>query len=302
MVKKIALCVGINEYAPHTGIANLRGCVNDALLIGEMLRFAGFQVRQVHNKAATKDGILSRLENEIARLRSGDYFVFWNSSHGYQLIDRSGDELLDGLDEAICTYDTDVRNPLSDDKLAGVFSRANPDATVFLGSDSCHSGTLTRSTAEGLRRDETSDRLYQSPRLWVPPDDIRFRAGQVDFDMWTLIDEKPAQRQKLDISGLNPRYFGRLGHPPPEVPSLLLSGSRADQVSWDAQYGGQFHGAMTFNFAKAVLTAWRAGKSITFAEAHEKTVEGVRARFDQNPQLQGPDNLFKQPVFGFVPF
>ena len=35
---KIALCVGQNNYDPSTGVTPLRGCVNDTLLIGEMLR------------------------------------------------------------------------------------------------------------------------------------------------------------------------------------------------------------------------------------------------------------------------
>lgn len=62
MPKKIAVCIGQNNYDPSTGVSPLRGCVNDALLIGEMLRFAGFNiVRQVHNEAATQEGILEKL-------------------------------------------------------------------------------------------------------------------------------------------------------------------------------------------------------------------------------------------------
>lgn len=301
MGRKLALCVGINEYAPRTKIPPLRGCVNDALLIGEMLRYAGFDVRQVHDRAATKKGILARLESEVARLRKDDYFVFWNSSHGYQLVDRSGDELHDGLDEAICTYDTDVRDPFSDDKIAKVFSRANREATVFLASDSCHSGTLTKSAVDSLRRNSNDPQHYRAPRLWLPPPDIRFRSGHTDFDMWALVEEKPAAKKGHDLGGVIPRTFGRLGHPPPEVPNLFLAACRADQVSWDSFFGSQFHGAMTFNFAKAVLSAWKAGKAISYAEAHKKASAGVRSRFDQDPQLDGPSAFLDMPVFGYVP-
>lgn len=300
MTRKVALCVGINDYAPATKIPSLRGCVNDALLVGEMLRHAGFEVRQVHNQAATQAGILARLERDVARLRAGDYFVFWNSSHGYQLVDRSGDELHDGLDEAVCTYDTDVRAPLSDDKLASVFSRANRKATVFLGSDSCHSGTLTRSSADALRRN-SPDKDYRAPRLWLPPEDIRFRTGQIDFDMWSLVEDQPASKDRLEPSESKPRHFGRLGHPPPEVPNLLLAACRSDQVCWDAYLGTQFHGAMTFNFAKVVLSAWKMGKAISYREAHRAMAEAVRAEFDQDPQLEGTADFADEPVFGFVP-
>jgi hypothetical protein len=301
MARKVALCVGQNEYAAHTGITPLRGCVNDAMLIGEMLRFAGFDVRQIHDKGATQQGVLGRFETEVARLREGDYFVFWNSSHGYQVKDRSGDELHDGLDEAVCTYDTDVRDPLTDDKIARIFARANPRTTIFLGSDSCHSGTLTRDFAEGLRQNGNDPKHYQAPRLWVPTEDVRFRQGLVDFDMWKLIDDEPAQKETLEPSPDELRTFGRLGHPPPEVRHLLLSGCKPEQVSWDAHYNGQNHGAMSFNFAKAVLRAWKSGKAITYAEAHQQTVDGVHERFQQDPQLEGPRTLADEPVFGFVP-
>jgi uncharacterized caspase-like protein len=64
LATKIALCVGQNKYDPSTGVTPLRGCVNDTLLIGEMLRRAGFEVRQVHDQAATQRGILDRLSTE----------------------------------------------------------------------------------------------------------------------------------------------------------------------------------------------------------------------------------------------
>jgi hypothetical protein len=298
MGRKVALCVGQNEYGPSTGVTPLRGCVNDALLIGEMLRAAGFEVRQIHNQAATQKGIVDRLETEVAKLRAGDYLVFWNSSHGYQLTDRSADELYDGRDEAICTYDTDPRDPLMDDKLAKLFSRANPEAFVFFGSDSCHSGTLTRDALGGLR--ENGERAYRAPRLWLPPEDVRARAGQPAFDLWGYFDEEK-RPEYLAANGQPLRAFGRLGHPPPEVPHVLLAGCRAEQVSWDAQFGGRFHGAMTYNFAKAVLAAWRQGRAITYRDAHARAVAMVQERFAQEPQLEGPDSMKDAPVFGYRP-
>ena len=173
MSQKIAVCVGQNEYHPHSGVGSLRGCVNDALLIGEMLRYAGFEIiRQIHNQSAIQQGILDRIKSEVARLRKGDYFVFWNSSHGYQIQDRNGDELVDGFDEAITTYDTDPRDPLTDDKFAQVLSRAHPEAFVFFASDSCHSGSLTR---EMIAKEHHNGRTV---KVWIPPDDILFRTGK----------------------------------------------------------------------------------------------------------------------------
>jgi hypothetical protein len=74
---------------------------------------------------------------------------------------------------------------------------------------------------------------------------------------------------------------------------------------WDAPFevGQQRvrHGAMSYNFAIAVLGACRNGKAITFREAHDAAQRGVRERFRQEPQLEGSDRLKDAPVFGYVP-
>jgi hypothetical protein len=292
MVKKIAICVGQNSYAPASGVTPLNGCVNDALLIGEMLRMAGFhKVRQVHNEAATQTGILGRLEDAVASLREGDYLVFWNSSHGYQVTDRSGDELYDYKDEAICTWDTDPRAPLTDDKFAQILTRAHPGAFVFFGSDSCHSGTLTRASASG-----SAD--HRQPRRWIPPEDIRFRSGEPIINLGDYV----RGMSQPEPASAPVRPFGLLGREPEALRHVLLSGCRAEQVSWDAKLGGRFHGAMTYHFAIAVLRAWQQGSAITYGEAHRQACEGIiEARFDQTPQLEGTLELTSTPVFGHTP-
>jgi hypothetical protein len=313
MAKKVAVCVGQNEYG-SADIPPLRGCVNDTLLIGAMLRKAGFEVRYVQNEAATQRGILDRLSIEIAKLRKGDYFVVWNSSHGYQVNDREHDELYDYRDEAICTYDTDPRDPLTDDKLSQVLSRADPDAEVFLGFDCCHSGTLTRAfvRAETVDGSET----YRRPRLWVPPDDVRSRPGTQLIDLDAFIEGKSssvdsdAYAEATGVYHLQPppdlglRRFGLLGREAQEddMGHLFLGGCKAEQVSYDNQFSEGFYGAMTYHFAKAALAAWNNGKAITYREAHEVASSGVReAGFQQEPQLEGPDSKKDAPVFGYQP-
>src|SRR5262245_46939256 len=105
MTRKIGICVGQNNYSSASGVPPLRGCVNDALLVGEMLRKAGFTLRQIHDASATQGDILGALETEVGRLGGGDYLVFWNSSHGYQVPDVAAGDEADRRDEAICCYD-----------------------------------------------------------------------------------------------------------------------------------------------------------------------------------------------------
>ena len=313
MAAKIALCVGQNIYDPSTDVEPLRGCANDALLIGEMLRRAGFEVRQVHDQAATQRGILDRLSTAVAKLREGDHFVFWNSSHGYQVNDREGDELYDYLDEAICTFDTDPRVPLTDDKIGRILHRADPKATVFLGSDSCYSVALTRTRLEAPLTRPIGDE--NDPRLWIPPDDVRFRSGLplIDLDAFaedrgtTLEDLKALDEtavEQIQPTRQEVRQFGLLGREVQEkdMGHLLLSGCKPGQISLENQFPQGWYGAMTYNFAKAVLQAWRNGKAITYREAHEAALIGLQeGGFEQEPQLQGTDILKDSPVFGYKP-
>ena len=392
---KTALCVGINAYAPGPGSPNtLRGCVNDALLIAQMLRgVAGFEVRILQDNAATKTAILEGLQTAVTGLKPGDYFVYWNSSHGYQVTDSDGDELADHRDEAACTYDTNPRDPLKDDNFRNILGDANPEATIFFGSDSCHSGTLTRLLQDVLT--EEDDQAYHQPRLWIPPDDVRFNSGQV-IDLGAFVGQRDVtpyvaasdrsessnqrlisaaraaatQPQGTRARGMGPdvgaidspaaardflagmiregqpaargleegrpvargleeprlpaqveaprpqgdlRQLGQLGaHDEEQMNHVLLSGCLPEEVSWDANFKQGFHGAMTFNFTKAVLNAWlNDHRAITYEEAWQTAQQGITSgtqpdgtreqSFNQHPQLEGPSRLKQSPVFGYTP-
>ncbi len=299
MPKKIAFCVGINEYAPGSGVSRLDGCVNDALLIGEMLKYAGFNmVRQAHNSTATQDGILRRLDHEISKLKAGDHFVFWNSSHGYQVRDRDGDELLDNLDEAVCVYDTNPRNPLTDDKLAKALGKAPDGAKIFFGSDSCHSGSVCENGPVGIIGSEKGG--VSKPKSWTPPEDIRFRRGEPLINLNDYVKGmRPSAKPSKELAL---RRFGMFTEKPASIKYLFLAACRSDQLSWDSRFPQGYHGALTYNFAMAVMKSWGLGKAITYREAFNKAVNGLqRQQFHQTPQLDGPDNFKDSPVFGFVP-
>jgi hypothetical protein len=282
---KVAVCIGQNLYAPESGVRPLRGCVNDALLIGELLRRAGFSVQQLHDSAATYGSILGAIEEQLKRLQEGDELVVWNASHGFQVPDLDGDESADALDEAICTYDNDVRRPLSDDRLAAVLSRAPSGVRVFVGSDSCHSGTLAREAAP----------LDAIPRLWDPPLEVQRRMGMPTLDISSYLD-----RPVVTPRGDEVVRFGGVARSP--AGHLLLAGCEAGQVSWDAKYPQGYHGAMTYHFARAVLAAWEGGQAITYATAQQAAAAGIRANgLVQDPQLEGAQDLMDTPVFGYVP-
>jgi hypothetical protein len=312
MPRRIAVCVGQNTYSPTSGVQPpLKGCINDAMLIGSMLSRAGFEVRQLHDQAATQRAILTELETGVAQLREGDYFVFWNASHGYRVRDRSGDELFDFVDEAISTYDNDYRNPLTDDKFQQILGRANPGSTILFGSDSCFSATLTRQLLRGISRgvdempattelvryqyQQRIERLIElqppddavgddgpvqdgpvpssQPRFWIPPEDALDPAVTfVDLNRYVDGAGDSAATTRGD-SVLPVRRLGRLSRDPAEsqMRHLFLSGCGAQETAADAPLPQGWHGAMTYYFATAVLQAWAAGRPITYQDAHAAT-------------------------------
>jgi hypothetical protein len=325
MPKRIAVCVGQNTYSPTSGVQPpLQGCINDAMLIGSMLTRAGFEVRQLHDQAATQRAILSAIETGVAQLREGDYFIFWNASHGYRVRDRSGDELFDFVDEAICTYDNDFHNPLTDDKFQQILGRANPGSTIVFGSDSCFSATLTRQllrdissslaktpTISEFARYQYAQRIQRltelqlsddvaddsgpvevgpvpspQPRFWIPPEDALDPADTLlDLNRYVAGAGDPAAATRGD-SGLPVRRLGRLSRDPAEseMTHLFLSGCGAQETAADAPLPQGWHGAMTYYFATAVLQAWAAGRPITYEEAHTAT----RASLDRANYYQHP--------------
>ena len=140
---KKAICVGINNYP---GFANdLKGCVNDANDWAALLEFSGFQIDKILDNQATKQNILSKLDNLVTNAAADDEIVFTYSGHGTSVADKSGDEE-DAYDEALYVYD----GILLDDELRTILQKAKSDVHIIVISDSCFSGTVTRVLSSNL--------------------------------------------------------------------------------------------------------------------------------------------------------
>jgi hypothetical protein len=80
----------------------------------------------------------------------------------------------------------------------------------------------------------------------------------------------PARRKK-DIVAVN-------------IPEVLVTGCRDTQTSADAEIGGSFNGALTYNLVATIKAA--RGK-LTYRELHDGTVKRLkRGGFSQVPQLE----------------
>lgn len=265
MSKRRALCVGINEFKNYPS-SNLRGCVNDANQMAELLeKWVGFKdadIVKLTDEQATKQKILSNLQKMVEDAKAGKlgYLVFSMSSHGTQVPDRNHDED-DGADEAFCPHDLaqagdawDPAHVILDDELHGLFAQLPSNVLLEVYLDTCHSG-------DGLRGIDLL--LDRRPRYLPPPSLDAFLKvrGKRSRDLHTKLLEKSL-----------------LHH-------VLWAACRADQTSADAEIGGAWHGAFTYFFCKEM----NACKN---ALSRKQVLAKVRAElkahhYTQVPQLEG---------------
>ncbi|HKP69988.1 MAG TPA: caspase family protein, partial [Pyrinomonadaceae bacterium] len=251
--KKFGLFVGINAY--QGGISPLKGCVNDATKMRDAMvgRF-GFKTPDTTlllDAAATREAILTNLNNIAAQATVGDLVVFHYSGHGTLFPDKYSEEQdetkliymeapnREGVMQVIYergTYDSALvpvdarsttsgkpwRNLILDDELYAILGGiTRKGAQVVLISDSCHSGSIDRA---GLK----SDAKYKDPQARTQGLATVFgarRFADLKFD-------EPAQTRAASL-------------PPVKGLYIAMTGSRDDEFSLDVTIGGVPSGLFT---------------------------------------------------------
>lgn len=258
MAKK-ALCVGINDY-PFVG-NDLKGCVNDAKGWAQLLidhyDFAVSDVKLLLDSQATKANMMQSLKALLAGAKSGDVLVFTNSSHGSYEVSTDADEK---YDELLCPFNIDTEQIL-DDELRELFAGIPAGVRVTAILDNCFSGTGTKLPNLDLR-----------PRF-LPPS-VRGKPELINPFM-----AKPASA----------------GSSEEDMNEILLSGCRDNEFSYDANFGGTFHGALTFNALEVIR---KAKYKITYEQLHRRTNLRIRkGNINQHPQLEGKLAFKKSQIF-----
>jgi|GEM_PF-4738610 len=145
--KTRALLIGINDYSPVGNQGpDLKACINDVEDMRKTLIACGYQDSQIKtltDKDATKNNILTALEQFINMTQTGESIVFYFAGHGYFATDFDGNEI-DGRDEVICPHDW-PNEMIIDDEIANIFSNLVRGATLEVIMDCCHAGTITTS-------------------------------------------------------------------------------------------------------------------------------------------------------------
>ncbi|AFY55282.1 Caspase domain-containing protein [Rivularia sp. PCC 7116] len=97
MANKIyALLVGIDEYAPESGVSLLKGCVNDIKAIEKYLEVATqhkisddngnkktweLVTQKLTNESATRQAVIDGFEQHLSKADSGDVVFFYYAGH-----------------------------------------------------------------------------------------------------------------------------------------------------------------------------------------------------------------------------
>lgn len=267
---KRSLHIGINDY-PGTG-NDLSGCVNDANDWQVTMEARGFHTTKVLDAEATKSNMQEAISTIVDDTGRDDIAVITYSGHGTWVPDEDGDEP-DGRDEALCPYDITQGKILIDDELYEIFSERKRGARIIFISDSCHSGTVAR-VCNLMPETESDSWNFQKIRF-LPPE-------------FYIQDDEKLLRRALQVENVRARSKIRAA-------SVLLSGCKDDEYSYDAWFNGRPNGAFTY-------VALQTLKSLSETASYRDWYEEIRkilphVNYPQTPQLSG---TWQQRVKWFV--
>ena len=219
--QRVHLPIGINRYEGQA----LAGCVNDALDWSTVFRDGGYRVLPpLLDKGATKEAILGTIDGLARTLKPGDRVAITYSGHGTWKPHPGGRDALepDGRDEALVPVDYRSAGLILDDELYEALAGFRAGVRRLFVSDSCHSGTVTRSLA---RYADPLDMVagvarFLPPAEWIGPDEPEL------FEAAVRAERTPAA-----------------GKPRPGA--ILLAACDDSEVAWDASIGGRPRGAYT---------------------------------------------------------
>lgn len=282
-----ALLVGIGDYERGTNPDDSFGHLNigpDLENMSYVLKtyyaFPEANIRVLQNENATQENIASEFKRQlIDTAKPGDQVVFYYTGHGHFVVDTSGDEVADHLDEVLVTWvpkdkqslPADKRHALMymlDDtyesllqqlaqKMKGANGKVVGSITVIF--DSCHSGSGTKGVP-----------LVPKGRPWDE---------KIDGPL-------PAAANNSEVAS------GWLSRKDEFDGVVFLAASQSGQLSYMMPGSTTKGSILTYSLAQ-FLTRLAREKSttITYKQMFDSiapTISGMRA--SQDPQIEGPIN------------
>jgi hypothetical protein len=237
MARGLSIHVGLNGVDPNAyggWDGQLAGCLNDARAMQSIAQSVGYQPQIILDQQATAAAVTSAIKAAAGMLQSGDILLLTYSGHGGQVPDPTGEEPT-GMNSTWVLYD----RMMVDDELYALWAHFQTGVRIFVLSDSCHSGTVTREMQYqyALAGNEPLSRAY------------RANARKPKFrNMPLQVNQKHylSQRRMYDvISTYTPKDLDL------RATVLLISGCQDNQLSADGANNGLF--------TEKLLQVWNKG-------------------------------------------
>lgn len=268
-----ALLIGIDRYPYLPDFAQLKGCQNDILALGSVLRkkfeFPPENIRMLVNEVATRNNIFEAMKAIVDECGENDSIVFSFSGHGSRLRARKENKP-SGWYETIMPFDSG-RKPLgtncdiTDDEIYDwLTALSKKTSNILLIFDSCYAGSITRHNEESGTRG-------------IPPDE-------------TFIDEAAASpfsgSDRADGENVEAGPSGWL--PLSDKYVLFAACAEFERAHVYKEQNGDDvveYGALSYFLSRALR---EAPSGTTYRDIWEQVYLNVKTRFEkQNPQLEG---------------
>lgn len=254
MGKGISLHIGLNSVDPqrYEGWSGpLNACEADANDMADLAQAGSFSFTKLLTRQATREAVLNGIGDAAKNLKSGDIFFLTYSGHGGQAPDLNNEEP-DGMDETWCLYD----GQLIDDELYSSWGAFASGVRIFLLSDSCHSGTVSKAIHYREKLRSGLPPVYRAM-----PDEVALRVYQNNKSFYDPILKNRNLSEALSAV---------------KASVLLISGCQDNQLSLDGTFNGLFTGTLK--------TIWNGG---TFGGSYRRfhTAIGSKMPPDQTPKL-----------------
>lgn len=277
-IQKEALIVAIGEYKNGSSDVDLPGIDKDVKKMTKLLEAKGFHVTILYNQNATLANVIYKLES-YRNLKKEDVFVYYQSSHGAQVPDLNGDEIVDHRDEVYVMYDAMFHGKylmngdglLIDDVLNDLL--ADIPAKKLLLADACHSGSSYK------KLELFNQKLFSNPTVRI---------------------------KKLKFKGnLSPKFSAKvLGKLTEPTNLIVLSAAKDNQQSISTSEGSLFTSALYDTLvAKPNISFKELERTVTShidnSCAYERSKGGDAASFE--PVLSNTINInIHQSVNSFL--
>jgi len=238
---KRALLFGLN----YTGTENqLQGCIQDTVNISSYLRSKGFSITTFTDRTSvkpTKKNMTTKMNEFLSSLRPNDVGFIWYSGHG---------TLVNNNKNAWVPLDFRSSGFLSEDSFRNKIVALDPSVKLFVGSDSCYSGSffdlkydVESGTAPQRSLLERRNTSYSIPKTKNIRRVIPSTDNIVPLDS-NIVDKAVREEYRLyDIQTSASRST-----------VIHISGCRDNQTSADAFITGSSQGAMSWSFLTALKT------------------------------------------------